>query len=91
MEKANEHVYMLTTLDNPFDPFDNFSEWFMFDVEKEHFTSARLARLVEITPEMTQKEIDDERNRAMDFIIMHDLEDKFIKVREKQNATVTNA
>lgn len=91
MEKAINHTYMLTTLDNPFDPFDEFTSWFDFDIEKGHNTCGRLARIVEINPEMTQKEIDEERERAIDFIIKYDLEDKYIKVHEKQNATAANA
>lgn len=91
MENAIDQVYMLTTLDNPFDPFDDFASWFDFDLEKGHFTCARLARLADLNPEMTQKEMNEEMQRAIDFIIKYDLEDKYIKVLEKQNATVTNA
>ena len=83
--------YMLTTLDNPFDPFDDFTSWFMFDCEKGHNTSSRLARIANLNEEMTQKEADDEMERAMDFIVKYDFEDKYIKVQEKQNATVKNA
>ena len=87
MEKA----YMLTTLDNPFDPFNDFTSWYMFDCEKHHFTSSRLARIAQIDSEMTQKEIEEEMDRAMDLIIKYDFEDKYIKVQEQQTATATNA
>jgi hypothetical protein len=86
-----EKGFMLTTLDNPFDPFDDFTSWFMFDCEKGHNTSSRLARIAQIDSEMSQKEVDEEMERAMDFIVKYDLEDKYIKVQEKQNATATNA
>lgn len=86
-----EQSYMLTTIDNPFDPFDDFNSWYMFDCEKHHFTSSRLMRIAHITPEMSQKEIDDELDRAMDLIVRHDPEEKYIKVLEKQTATATNA
>lgn len=89
-----EKGYMLTTLDNPFDPFEDFHSWYMFDCEKEHNTSARLARIANINSEMTQKEVDEEMDRAMDLIVKYDLEDKYIKVQEKektQTATATNA
>lgn len=91
MEKAIDQVYMLTTLDNPFDPFDEFSSWFDFDLEKGHFTCSRLARIAELNPEMTEKEKNEAMQKAIDFIIKYDLEDKYIKVQEKQNATATNA
>ena len=86
-----EKGYMLTTLDNPFDPFDDFTSWFMFDCEKGHNTSSRLARIAKIDSEMTQKEVDDEMDRAMDLIVKYDFEDKYIKIQEKQTATATNA
>ena len=86
-----EKGYMLTTLDNPFDPFEDFTAWFMFDCEKGHNTSSRLARIAKIDSEMTQKEVDDEMDRAMDLIVKYDFEDKYIKIQEKQTATATNA
>ena len=86
-----EKTFMLTTIDNPFDPFNDFKAWYSYDCEKGHNTSARLARIINVNPEMTQKEVEEEMDRAIDFIINHDLEDKFIKVEEKQIATATNA
>ena len=76
--------YMLTTLDNPYNPFVDFSSWYMFDCEQEHNTSSRLARIANIDSEMTQKERDEEIDRAMDFIIAYDLEGIFVKGTEEQ-------
>lgn len=84
-----DRAYMLSTTDNPFDPFNDFTSWYMFDCEKDHNTCALLARIANVNDEMSQKEIEEELERAMDFIVKHDLEDKFIKVHEKQNETVS--
>ena len=83
--------YMLTTLDNPFDPFNDFASWFAFDLEKGHNTSSRIARIADLNSEMTQKEVDEEMERAMDLIVKHDFEDKYIKVQEKQTETAADA
>lgn len=32
----------LTTFDNPYNPFEQFSDWFLFDVEKGYNTCAYL-------------------------------------------------
>ena len=80
--------HMLTTLDNPFDPFNEFTSWYMFDCEKGHNTSSRIARLAQIDSEMSQKEVDDEMERVVNFIYDHDDEGKYVKVQEKQTATV---
>lgn len=63
----------LTTIDNPFDPFEQFDSWLMFDKEKGYNSCERLARIAQITDEMTQKEIDDENERAIDEIIKYDV------------------
>ena len=73
----------ITTIDNPFDPFDDFTSWFMFDVEKGYYTSSRLARLVNLTDDMTEKEESEEIERAIDRLIEIDPLDIYVKlVRE---------
>ena len=61
---------MLTTFDNPFDPFEQFTSWFLFDVEKGYNTCSYLGRIVNLKEDMTQKEENEEVERAIDEIIM---------------------
>jgi hypothetical protein len=60
---------MLSTIDNPFNPFDDFSSWFMFDVEKGYNCCSYLARIVNLSDDMSQNEVDEEIERAIDEII----------------------
>lgn len=77
---------MLTTFDNPFDPFEQFTSWFLFDVEKGYNTCSYLARIAQLSDDLSQKEIDVEIERAIDEIIKHDFLNIYKKVR-KNNAT----
>ena len=61
--------YMLTTVDNPYDPFDNFKEWYMYDVQKGYNSSSYLARIAKTSDEMTEFENDEEIERAIDEIM----------------------
>ena len=79
-----EENYLLTTIDNPYNPFVDFTSWYMFDCEKGYNTSSRLARIANIGSEMTQKEIDEETDRAMNLIVKYDFDDKYIKGTEEQ-------
>ena len=74
---------MLTTIDNPFDPFEQFVSWFLFDVEKGYNTCSYLARIVQISDDLTEKEIDEETERAIDEIIKHDFLNIYKKVTRK--------
>jgi hypothetical protein len=74
---------MLTTVDNPFDPFEQFISWHLFDIEKGYNTSELLARFVELSEDMTQKEIDEEIERAIDEIIFNNPLPIFKKVTRK--------
>ena len=60
---------MLTTVDNPYDPFDQFILWFMFDIEHNYNTCGRLMREAKVSDDMSQKEEDEEVDRAIDKII----------------------
>ena len=46
----------LTTVDNPFDPFEQFNDWFEFDIEKGYYTCSRLARLTNLSNDMSEAE-----------------------------------
>lgn len=65
----NEALVMITTFDNPFNPFTNFDEWNLFDVEKGYYTCNYLARIVNLSEDMTEKEENAEIERAIDEII----------------------
>ena len=76
---------MLTTFDNPFNPFEDFTSWFMFDVEKGYYSCNKLARIANITDDMTQKEIDEETNRAIEVIIDNDITNTYKKYFKNDN------
>ena len=77
---------MLTTVDNPFDPFDQFNQWLMFDSEKGYNTCSRIARIAKYNDSMSEKESDDEFKRAIDEIIKYDFLNIFKKVTREIKA-----
>ena len=79
-----ENNCMLTTFDNPYNPFVDFSSWYMFDCENDHNTCGRLARLLNVDNEMTEKEVDEERIRAIDFMLKYDVEGIYFKGTEEE-------
>ena len=70
----------LTTFDNPFDPFEQFTSWFLFDVEKGYNTCSLLGRIENISEDMTEKEINEEHERAIEQIIDNDFLNIYKKV-----------
>lgn len=77
---ANE--CMLTTVDNPFDPFKQFDQWFLFDVEKGYNSCSYLARIAKTSDQLTEKENFEEVERAIDEIIKYDFMNIYKKVRK---------
>ena len=78
---------MLTTIDNPFDPFTQFESWFQFDIEKGYNSCSRLARIAKLSDDLSDKETDEEIERAIDEIIKYDFMNVYKKVR-RNNGTV---
>ena len=71
---------MLTTFDNPFDPFEQFTSWLLFDNEKGYNTCGKLDRIANITDDMSEEEIKEETERAIDEIIQYDFLNIYKKV-----------
>lgn len=78
-----QNEFMLTTFDNPFDPFEQFTSWFLFDVEKGYNTCSYLARIAQISDDFTQKETNEEIEKAIDKIISRDPFNIYKKVERK--------
>lgn len=72
---------MLSTIDNPYDPFDNFSSWYMYDVESGYNSCAYLARIAKTSEQFTDTENEEEIERAIDEIIQYDFRNIYVKVK----------
>ena len=72
---------MLTTFDNPFDPFEQFTSWFLFDVEKGYNTCSYLARIAKTSEQFTDLENEEEIERAIDEIIKYDFMNMYVKIK----------
>ena len=78
---------MLTTFDNPYDPFEQFTSWNLFDVEKGYNTCSYLGRIVRLSDELSEQEESEEIERAIDEIIKYDYASIYKKVtRETEDA-----
>ena len=82
---------MLTTFDNPYNPFDQFTLWLMFDKEKGYNTCEHLARIAQLSDDLSEKEIDDETERAIDEIIKYDPLNIYKKVTKESYNKESNA
>lgn len=73
---------MLTTFDNPYNPFVNFDDWYRFDMDKGYNSCAYLDRIAKTSSQLSDKENDEEVERAIDEIIKYDFMNLYMKLRE---------
>ncbi len=73
----------LTTVDNPYNPFEQFLSWFLFDEEKGYHSCAYLGRIARTSDQLSDEENNQEIERAIDEIIKYDFTNTYRKVKEK--------
>ena len=83
--------YALTTFDNPFDPFEQFTSWFLFDEEKGYHSTSYLGRIAMTSDQFTEDENNQEIERAIDEIIKYDFMNIYTKVKEKTSESMDEA
>ena len=85
---------MLSTIDNEWNPFDNFSEWYSRDLElarqqNRRSCSGYLAIIAANSDDVSDNEFNQVMNDAIDEIVALDLSGTFIKLtREPKNEYV---
>ena len=72
--------YMLTTVDNPFDPFTQFDEWFAWDRQAGYNSPSLLARIVNSSDELSDSDQVLAINDAIDEIVKENVSGMFKKV-----------
>lgn len=77
---------LITTFDNPFDPFDQFDSWLMYDMDKGYNTCAYLSRVARTSDQLSDAENAREIERAIDEIIKYDFLDRYKKVTRETKA-----
>lgn len=83
MEKNKRFKVALTTFDNPYDPFDEFSSWFMFDIQKGYNSCGLLDRIARTSECFTEDENAEELERAIDEIIKYDFMHIYKKIKKE--------
>ena len=81
------HIW-ITTVDNPFDPFDDFANWYRFDETKRYCTSGYLARYFDAdTSDMNDTEYEARLAIAIDKILNNDFMGQYFKVTRVNGET----
>lgn len=81
--------YMLTTVDNPYDPFTRFDEWYQWDTFHGYHTTAYLARVAITSDELS--DVDQELSilQAIDEIVKENILGVYRKVTSETPASPT--
>jgi len=76
--------YMLTTVDNPFDPFTRFDEWYEYDIAMGYNTSSFLARVAYHSDELSDADQALAIQNAIDDIIQENVSGMWRKVSRNE-------
>ena len=77
--------FMLTTIDNPYNPFTDFDKWYMHDSFVLGYNTCQyLARTAKIEDDFSDVEKESGINEAIDKIIANDFLNIYKRVEEKE-------
>ena len=78
-----EDESMLTTLDNPYNPFTEFDKWFAFDTSMGYQTCSYLARIAKGSEDLSEDDESISISQAMNEIVSLNLLGNYIKVTKE--------
>ena len=80
---------MLTTIDNPYDPFEEFDAWYAFDARMGYHTPSFLARIVVTSDEISEVDANLANEQAIDEIVEENVLGLWRKVSREMEEPVT--
>lgn len=79
-DQNTKYESMLSTVDNPYDPFLEFKAWYMFDVGRGYNTLALLDRIVITSDVLSPSDQELAEEMAIDEIVSENISGMHIKV-----------
>lgn len=74
---------MLTTVDNPYNPFDDWANWLAFDVAHRHDSMGMLARIAVLSDELSEADYNVAVTNAIDEIVLINVTGLYRKVERE--------
>lgn len=75
---------MLTTIDNPYDPFTQYDDWYAWDTRNGYHTSSFLARIAFLSDEMSEADQSLAIEMAIDEIVRENVNGMYRKVSRNE-------
>lgn len=72
--------HMLTTIDNPYNPFTEWDDWFAYDVSAGHNTTSFLARIIKTSDSLSEADQSLAIEHAIDEIVRENVNGLYRKV-----------
>lgn len=82
--------HMLTTVDNPYNPYTHWDEWFVYDTTAGHHTCGLLARVAKNSDELSDTDQEKANEIAIDTVLNEDAHGIFLRVSPKSVIRPTN-
>ncbi len=73
---------MLTTIDNPFNPFTQWDEWKRYDEDKKYYTCSYLARIAKTSDDLSEADYNKAIDDAIEEIVSLNINGMYTKVYE---------
>jgi hypothetical protein len=81
---------MLTTKDNPYNPFEQYDLWLQYDLEMGYQSCERLGKVIQLEEGMTDPEKEEAMDRAIDEIIKYDPLGIYVRATENSTYPIGN-
>lgn len=76
---------MLTTTDNPFNPFTQFEAWYAWDTRAGYNTLSYLGRIVKTSHDLSEADQAQAIDDAIDEIILYNITGNYKKVEKPED------
>ena len=88
MDDDSEH--MLTTVDNPWNPFINYAEWYEFDRAQGYDTPGLLARIANVSLDVSDPDFELSIEQAMNEIVTENISGMHTLATRSATSNVSN-